>query len=67
MGKIDPKSLCATCLNCSCRVVETHMDWDYKHNGQGYEYKYACSEGQEVWAHQRVTKCTHYCIEGRAT
>ena len=68
MTKINIKSLCATCLNCSCRVLETYADFhDYKRNGQAYDYEYACKSGHEIWAHQVTVKCDDYCIEGVAT
>jgi hypothetical protein len=68
MGKMNLKSLCATCMNCSQRTVETHMDLhDYKRKGQAYDYEYACQVGFEIWGHQVTAKCDSYCIEGRAT
>jgi hypothetical protein len=65
--KMNPKSLCATCMNCSERVVETSDDLhDYKRNGQGYDYEYGCGAGHKIWAHQVTVKCTDHCIEGKA-
>lgn len=52
----------------SQRTVETSDDLhDYKRNGQGYNYEFACSAGFKLYSHQVVIKCTGYCIEGRAT
>lgn len=66
--KMNPKSLCATCMACSCRTVETHEDiHDYKRNGQAYNYEYACESGHKIWSHQVTAKCDSYCIEGKAT
>jgi hypothetical protein len=66
--KINKKSLCATCMNMSERVVETSDDLhDYARNGQGYNYEYACSAGHKLFAHQVVVKCINYCIEGVAS
>lgn len=57
---MNEKSLCSKCKKCSERVVETHMDWHYKRDGQGYIYEYACLAGHKLWAHQIVVKCTAY-------
>ena len=66
--KMNLKSLCATCMCMSQRTVETSDDLhDYKRNGQGYNYEFACSAGFKLYSHQVVIKCTGYCIEGRAT
>ena len=54
------EGLCGDCLNLSKRVLKTHMDWDYKFNGQGYAREYSCSKGHKVWAHQVTTKCSHH-------
>jgi hypothetical protein len=43
------------------------MDWDYKRNGQGYDYEYACGAGFKLYAHQVTVKCTDHCIEGIAS
>ena len=66
--KMNKESLCATCMNCSCRTVETSDDLhDYKRNGQAFNYEYACGAGHKIWAFQLTSKCDSYCIEGVAT
>jgi len=61
---MNPKSLCATCVNCSERVVETFDTfYDYKQDGKCFNYEYACSLGHKLYSYQFVKKCTGYFSE----